>query len=71
VSSLDWLISISLLPVSFALTGPVASIVGIRETLIGAGLVGSIATLAALYLPGMRDIESGSERTPRPATAAG
>ncbi|MDX6413449.1 MAG: hypothetical protein QOH23_859 [Gaiellaceae bacterium] len=69
VSSLDWLISISLLPVSFALTGPVASLVGIRETLIGAGIVGSVATLAALYLPGMRDIEEEAAGTPRPATA--
>jgi MFS family permease len=68
VSSLDWLISISLLPVSFALTGPVASIVGIRGTLIGAGLVGAVATLAALFLPGMRDIEEARERNPQPAT---
>ena len=57
VSSLDWLISISLLPVSFALTGPVASLVGVRATLVGAGVVGSVVTLAALFLPGMRSIE--------------
>jgi hypothetical protein len=43
--------------------------VGIRETLIGAGIVGSVATLAALYLPGMRDIEEEAAGTPRPATA--
>jgi MFS family permease len=57
VSSLDWLISISLLPVSFAITGPVAGLVGARATLVGAGLIGAGATLAALFLPGMRDIE--------------
>jgi MFS family permease len=58
VSSLDWMISIGLLPISFALTAPVAAVVGVRATLIGAGLVGAAITLAALFLPGMRDIES-------------
>ena len=57
VSSLDWLISISLLPVSFALTGPVADLLGVRTTLVGAGIIGAAATMAALFLPGMRDIE--------------
>ena len=60
VSSLDWLISISLLPVSYALTGPVAGAVGVRSTLIGAGVIGAAVTLAALFLPGMRDIDSDS-----------
>ena len=62
VSSLDWLISIGLLPISFALTAPVAGLLGVRATLIGAGLVGGAITLAALFLPGMRDIESSGGR---------
>src|SRR5882672_11837753 len=37
VSSLDWFVSIGLLPVSFALTGPAAHLFGPRATLIGAG----------------------------------
>jgi DHA3 family tetracycline resistance protein-like MFS transporter len=57
VSSLDWMISIGLLPISFALTAPVAGLLGVRATLIGAGLVGGAITLAALFLPGMRAIE--------------
>jgi MFS family permease len=57
VSSLDWLISIGLLPISFALTAPVAGVFGVRATLVGAGIVGGAITLAALFLPGMRDIE--------------
>jgi MFS family permease len=57
VSSLDWLISIGLLPISFALTAPVAGVIGVRATLVGAGIVGGAITLAALFLPGMRDIE--------------
>jgi MFS family permease len=63
VSSLDWLISVGLLPLSFALTGPVSAVIGPQATLIGAGLLGSIVTLAALYVPGMRALE---RRAPDP-----
>ncbi len=55
VSSLDWLISIGLLPLSFALTAPVAAAIGVRATLLGAAVVGGAITLGALFLPGMRD----------------
>jgi MFS family permease len=57
VSSLDWLISIGLLPLSFALTAPVAELIGARATLAGAALIGGAVTFGALFLPGMRDIE--------------
>jgi DHA3 family tetracycline resistance protein-like MFS transporter len=68
VSSLDWLISIGLLPISFALTAPVAGVLGVRATLVGAGLVGAAITFAALFLPGMRDIEATGGH---PGSAAG
>jgi len=58
VSSLDWLISIGLLPVSFALTGPVVSALGARGTLVVAGVVGAVVTGAAYFVPGVRDVES-------------
>lgn len=54
VSSLDWLISTGLMPLSYALAGPVAGWFGTRPTLIGAGLIGAAITLAFLFLPGMR-----------------
>jgi MFS family permease len=57
VSSLDWLISIGLLPLSFALTAPVTELIGARLTLVGAGVGGAVITFAALFLPGMRDVE--------------
>jgi MFS family permease len=63
VSSLDWLISIGLLPVSFALTAPVAGAIGARATLVAAAAVGGAVTLVALFLPGMRDIERANERS--------
>jgi DHA3 family tetracycline resistance protein-like MFS transporter len=66
VSSLDWLISIGLLPISFALTAPVAALIGVRATLIGAALIGAVVTLSALALPGMRDLEGDTEGNHEP-----
>jgi MFS family permease len=57
VSSLDWLISIGLLPLSLALTGPVSAILGVRATLVAAGVLGAAATLGGLLLPGMRRVD--------------
>jgi MFS family permease len=67
VSSLDWLISIGLLPLSFALTAPIAGLIGVRATLVGAAVIGGVVTLGALFLPGMRDIE-GREADVRDGT---
>ena len=64
ISSLDWLLSISLLPLSFAITAPVADLVGVRATLVGAGLIGAAATFGALFIPGMRDVEGVYARLP-------
>ena len=66
VSSLDWLISIGLLPLSLALTGPVSAVLGVQTTLVGAGIIGAAVTLAALYLPGMRDVETARSSGLRP-----
>ncbi len=57
VSSLDWLVSIGLLPLSLALTGPLSAALGVRTTLIAAGLAGALATLGGLMLPGMRAVD--------------
>ena len=70
VSSLDWLISIGLLPVSYALTAPLVALVGLRATLVGASVIGTVATAAALLLPGMRQIEGASDWTEAQASAA-
>jgi DHA3 family tetracycline resistance protein-like MFS transporter len=57
VSSLDWLMSIGLVPVSYALTGPVAGILGPDMTLILAGLLGAVFMGGLLFVPGVRDPE--------------
>jgi DHA3 family tetracycline resistance protein-like MFS transporter len=67
VSSLDWLISIGLLPLSFALTGPVSAAIGAQATLVGAGLLGGVVTVAALLAPGMRDVETARRLAPQQA----
>ncbi|HTI29123.1 MAG TPA: MFS transporter [Methylomirabilota bacterium] len=59
VSSLDWLVSTGLVPVSFALTGPVAALLGPGPTMIVAGLLGSVLMGVLLFVPGVRDPERG------------
>lgn len=61
VSSVDWLISFGLVPVSFALAGPAAAAFGVQETMIGAGVLAAAAFLAALAVPGVRDPEGWSD----------
>jgi MFS family permease len=71
VSSLDWLISIGLLPLSFALTGPVSAAIGAQATLVGAGVLGAVVTFSALLLPGMRDVEgAGAQKIARPSSTS-
>jgi MFS family permease len=67
VSSLDWLISIGLLPVSFAITGPVSAALGLRTTLVGAGVLGAAVTFAALLVPGVRQMDEPGATAPMPA----
>jgi DHA3 family tetracycline resistance protein-like MFS transporter len=57
VTSLDWFVSTSLVPVSFALTGPVSGAIGVQTTLVLAGIVACSTTLVFLYVPGVRDME--------------
>ena len=57
VSSLDWLVSTGLVPLSFALTGPVSALLGPGPTMIVAGLLGSVLMGVLLFVPGVRDPE--------------
>ena len=62
VSSLDWLISIGLLPLSYALTGPASAALGARPTLIWAGVLGGIITFAPLLSRSVRRFGSSREQ---------
>lgn len=57
VSSLDWLVSTCLVPVSFGLAGPVAVAIGPKTTMLWGGLIGSALCVGALFIPGVRDTE--------------
>jgi hypothetical protein len=57
VSSFDWLVSIGLIPLSFAITGPIADAIGARATLFGAGVIAAVTVIAFLAIPGLRDPE--------------
>src|SRR6185437_8246226 len=59
VSSLDWLISIGLLPLSYALTGPISTGLGARTTLIGAGVFSAIVTFAPMLSRRVRRLDIG------------
>jgi DHA3 family tetracycline resistance protein-like MFS transporter len=60
VASLDWMVSTALIPVSFALAGPLGEAFGAQAVLLGAGAAGLVFGLAFLLVPGVRD----PERTP-------
>jgi MFS family permease len=54
VHSLDWLVSIGLTPVSFALTGPVSKAIGIDATLVLAAVVPAVAMVVLFFVAGLR-----------------
>jgi MFS family permease len=69
VASLDTVVSFSLVPVSMALTGPIAAAAGARPTMLVAGAIG-VSCVAGLFLTrtslrhfdsGPLDIESGRD----------
>jgi len=62
VSSYDWLGSVGLLPLGYALAGPLAGELGARTVLGVGGLIGALATLAALLPHATREL--GAEREP-------
>jgi Transmembrane secretion effector len=71
VESLDWLTSISLVPVSFAITGPIAEAIGVDATLIWSGVLGGAGFVAFMLIPGVFDTErDGRLGPPSPAPGA-
>jgi MFS family permease len=63
VISLDWMISIAGVPISFAIVGPLSSAVGVDRTLIVAGVLGGVVTIGFLLLPGSRGPERDGRLT--------
>ena len=63
VSSLDWFVSTSLIPVSLALAGPLSHALGPSTTLVFAGIVGCVVILSFLLVPGVRGPEERAAGT--------
>ena len=71
VFSLDWMISTMGVPLSFAITGPTAEVIGHDATLIWAGALGGTVTLAFMFVQGARGPErDGSLASAEPSAEA-
>ncbi len=57
VSSFDWMVSFGLIPVSYAVTGPLAAGIGVHATMYLAAVLGAAVVLAFLAIPGIRQID--------------
>ena len=67
VTSLDWLFATSLMPMWFVAIGFVADSVGVRVTLVVAGLIGGVVTLLFPFaMPGVREPERDPAAFGRP-----
>jgi MFS family permease len=62
VSSYDYVASAGMMPLGVIVAGPVASAVGIHETLAGMTVIGAVAGLACLAVPTIRNLPRGAAR---------
>lgn len=58
VSSYDWLGGVALLPLGYALAGPVAALTSVRAVLVAAGVWMLTSTLLLLTVPSVRDLRA-------------
>lgn len=70
VSSLDWLVSTGLVPVSLALTAPAAALLGPRAVLVAAGALGGAALGLLGVAANAQQVLSASRRFARPRLRA-
>lgn len=75
VTTLDYLGSLALLPLGYALTGPAVASFGATTVLYTAVVVGTVPNLLLLLVPGVADLASPrprtADRTGRPPVASG
>jgi DHA3 family tetracycline resistance protein-like MFS transporter len=57
VTSLDWLISLGLVPLSYAITGPLSAALGPSTTMVATALIGAVLMISLFFVPGVRDPE--------------
>ena len=59
VSSYDWIASTALRPLGYAVVGPLASVLGVRTTLLVAAVAFVLLQLSALSVPEVRNLTAG------------
>jgi len=64
VSSFDWMGSLGLAPVGLVLAGPIAAQLGAQETLAAGAALATVATLALLFAPPIREVGQPNSGTP-------
>jgi MFS family permease len=70
VSSYDFTVSLGLMPIGMAVSGPIAAAVGLHATLVGMSALGMLVALLWLAVPAVRRLdrdEPGPAVTPVPA----
>ena len=58
VASIDWMLSLGLQPLGFALAGPAAALFGIRATLTASAVWNVVSTAIVLSLPSVRNLSA-------------
>jgi hypothetical protein len=61
VSSLDWMLSVSMIPAAVAIAGPAAEAVGLSTVIVAGGLGAAAVTIIGWFRPGVRDPELHAE----------
>src|SRR5829696_79885 len=56
VASIDWVLSVGLQPLGFALAGPTAEAIGVSTTLVCAAAWGVVSTVVVLAVPSVRNL---------------
>ncbi len=56
VASIDWMLSLGLAPIGYALVGPVSDSVGEQQTLAAAAIYAVVSTLVVLAVPSVRAV---------------
>jgi MFS family permease len=56
VDSYDWLVSLVIMPVGFAIVGPLSASAGFSATLVAAGLVAAVPCALVVLVPGIRGV---------------
>ena len=63
VSAYDWMGSMVLRPAGLAVIGPIATVIGVKAALVGAGSIGLVSNLSLLAVREVRTLERGGPAT--------